>query len=74
MEPIVNGLEIEYAADVAFDRINASSDRGQAAMQAYDVRGHPSYVFLDADGEVVWQFAGQIGARELRAQMALLRP
>ena len=50
MEPIVNGLETEFEADVTFDRINASSERGQAAMKAYSLRGHPSYVFLDAAG------------------------
>ncbi len=58
MEPIVNGLETEFEADVAFDKINAKSERGQAAMQSYSLRGHPSYVLVDVNGEVRWQFAG----------------
>ena len=74
MEPIVNGLETEFEADVTFDRINASSERGQAAMRAYSLRGHPSYVLLDAGGKVLWQFAGQIGETSLRSQLASLGP
>lgn len=74
MEPIVNGLETEFEADVTFDWINASSERGQAAMKAYSLRGHPSYVFLDADGEVLWQFSGQAEETQLRSQLATLGP
>ena len=74
MEPIVNGLETEFEADVTFDPINASSERGQAAMKAYSLRGHPSYILSGADGEVLWQFAGQIGETELRSQLAWLGP
>ena len=74
MEPIVNGLETEFEADVAFDKIDAASERGQAAMKAYSLRGHPSYVLLDANGEVRWQFSGQMGESQLRSQLASMVP
>ena len=74
MEPIVNGLETEFEADVTFDRINASSGRGQAAMSAYSLRGHPSYVLLDEQGEEVWQFSGQTAEVQLRSQLTALGP
>jgi hypothetical protein len=74
MEPIVNGLETEFEADVTFDRINASSERGQAAMRAYSLRGHPSYVLLDEQGEEVWQFSGQTAEVQLRSQLTALGP
>ena len=73
MEPIVSGLETEFEADIVFDRIDASSERGRAAMQAYSLRGHPSYALLDENGEVLWRFAGQSGEAQLRAQLAALR-
>ena len=74
MEPIVNGLETEFEPDVTFDRINASSERGQAAMRAYSLRGHPSYVLLDEQGEEVWQFSGQTAEVQLRSQLTALGP
>ena len=74
MEPIVDGLETEFESDVTFERINASNDRGQAAMKTYSLRGHPSYVFLDEQGEVVWHFSGQTSEAQLRSQLAALAP
>lgn len=74
MEPIVNGLETEFEANVSFERIDASSERGQAAMKTYSLRGHPSYVLLDKQGEVVWQFSGLTGDVQLRSQLAAHAP
>ena len=68
MEPIANGLETEFEAAVAFEHIDVSSERGQAAIKAYSLRGHPGYVLLDENGEVVWQFAGQTEKARLRLQ------
>jgi hypothetical protein len=59
MEPIVHGLETEFEADVVFEQLDVSTERGQAALKAHSLGGHPSYVLLDENGEVVWKFAGQ---------------
>ena len=74
MEPIVHGLESEFEAVIRFDHVNASSERGQAAMKTYSLRGHPSYVLLDAQGEEIWQFSGQTSEDQLRSQLAALDP
>ena len=74
MEPIVNGLETDFEKDVTFDRVDASSDRGRAAMEAYTLRGHPSYIILDADGDALWQATGQMEESVLRSQLTSLRP
>jgi len=74
MEPIVNGLKTEYGDVVFFEAIDANSERGKAAMSAYGVRGHPSYVMLEKDGAPSWQFTGQIDEESLRSQLMLLRP
>ena len=74
MEPIVNGLETDFEKDVTFDRVDASSDRGRAAMEAYTLRVHPSYIILDADGDALWQATGQMEESVLRSQLTSLRP
>ena len=74
MEPIVNGLETEFEAEITFERIDASSEQGQAAMRDFALRGHPSYVLLNEQGEVVWQFSGQTGYDQLRSQLGVLAP
>ena len=74
MEPIVDGLETEFEADVTFERIDASSEHGQAAMETYSLSGHPSYVLLDEQGEAVWQFSGQTGDAQLRSQLTAHAP
>jgi hypothetical protein len=74
MEPIVHGLESEFEPDVMFERVDASTSRGRTAMSAFSLRGHPSYVLLDEEGAVVWQFAGQVDEAQLRAEMVNLAP
>ena len=58
MAPIVDGLETEYGSQVAFQRLNADEDDGQAAAQTYRVRGHPAIVVLNPQGDVVWSRVG----------------
>lgn len=66
MLPIVDGLESEYDDQMTFQRLNAALE-GQPLFQQYNpstgsgrrLRGHPSYVILDTQGEVVWRFVGQ---------------
>ena len=58
MAPIVDGLETDYGDRVAFQRLNAEEDDGQAATQTYRVRGHPAIVVLNRQGDVVWSRVG----------------
>ena len=58
MLPIVDWLDSEYNDRIAFQRLNAAQE-GQTLFQRYNLRGHPSYVILDTQGEVVWRFVGQ---------------
>lgn len=67
--PIVNGLEEEFAGEVAVIRLNAA-DRNNAALQSrYGLRGHPSFAVLDGGDEVVERFFGPQSAEVLRAAM-----
>lgn len=59
MEPIVNGLEDEYGDQIAFQYLNATEE-GEALFRRYNLRGHPSYVILNTEGDVVWRLVGEV--------------
>jgi hypothetical protein len=58
MTPVVNGLEEKYNAQVIFLSLNAAFGEGKAALEAYRMPGHPSYVLLNPSGEVLWRSFG----------------
>lgn len=59
MEPVVNGLEAELGAQVEFRRIDANGADGSAIFQSFGLRGHPSYVLLNPQSEILWQGLGE---------------
>ncbi len=59
MEPVVNGLEEEFYAEVEFQRINANSTDGQEIFRAFSLRGHPSYIILTPNADVLWLGLGE---------------
>ena len=69
MQPIVNGLESEFAGQLAFERRDANTEPGKAVMEAYGLRAHPSYVIVAPDGSALWSFTGQLQADALRKQV-----
>jgi thioredoxin-like negative regulator of GroEL len=50
MAPIVDGLEAQYAGKVVVKRINANTD---PTAGQYNLRGVPTYIFLDSAGTVI---------------------
>ncbi len=69
MQPIVNGLEAEFDGKLTFERRDANTEAGQASLRAYELRGHPSYVIFDADGDPLWSALGVLDADVLREQI-----
>lgn len=59
MEPIVNGLEENFRAEVEFQQMDANSTEGQAIFRSFNLRGHPSYVILNPKAEVLWIGLGE---------------
>jgi hypothetical protein len=59
MVPVVNGLEEKYRDQVEFRRIDANSQTGKSAYQAYALRGHPGFVLLSQDGKTLWTAIGE---------------
>lgn len=66
MEPIVDGLAQEFAAQVTVWRVNADTEEGTAWQNALEVRGHPTIVLLDENGRVWERFYGVQPADVLR--------
>ena len=60
MAPIVNGLETEYGDRIAFQRLNVDEPEGRMAARAYRIRGHPTIVLIDPQGEILWTTVGVI--------------
>jgi hypothetical protein len=67
MAPIVDGLKAEYGDRVEFRSLNAREGEGETAFRALALRGHPSYVILKPDGQVVWQSLGEVPRETLEA-------
>jgi hypothetical protein len=69
MQPIVHGLETEFVGQIAFERRNANTDAGRATMDAYALRGHPSFVIVAPDGTALWVYMGPLSGNALREQV-----
>ena len=72
MEPIVNGLEENFRAEVEFQQIDANSTDGEAIFRSFNLRGHPSYVILNPEAEVLWIGLGEQPMDNLMDQINLV--
>jgi hypothetical protein len=71
MEPVVNGLEKDWEAEVEFRRIDASSTDGQKIFRSFGLPGHPSYVILNPSAEILWLGFGEQPKDTLEEQLRL---
>ena len=75
MTPVVNGLETTFGEQVEIRSLDAASGQGRSVFQNYGLPGHPSYVILDPQGEVLWSAFGpqSAGALEDVVEEAILK-
>jgi hypothetical protein len=71
MQPVVNGLEQTYADQIEFRELDANAPDGQQAFRAYALPGHPGYVFLDPNGEILWRGFGELSRESIETQLQL---
>ena len=68
MEPVVNGLDHEYGDQVDFRKLDVNGE-GKSAFEAYRLLGHPSYIILNKNNEVVWSSVGVKSREDLENQV-----
>ncbi|MCI0395104.1 MAG: hypothetical protein L0322_09230 [Chloroflexi bacterium] len=74
MMPIVDGLEAEFAGQVAVVRLNGNEPANAQLETQYGGRGHPFLVVLDRDGQVIQRFFGPQTAETLHQAMVAVQP
>ena len=69
MRPVVHGLEQQYGDRVAFAGVDYYNQANRELVQQYRVVGHPTFVVLDREGQVVKQFVGYTPEADLDAAL-----
>jgi len=70
----VNGLEAEFGKEIQFVRLDAEQPENGRILQAYGLRGHPSVVILDQNGQVAHRYFGPENEDVLREVLRELAP
>jgi thiol-disulfide isomerase/thioredoxin len=71
MDPVIAGLETDFADKLVVERYDAAGEDGTRLMGEYNLDRTPSYVMLGADGAKLWSITGQIHKDMLRQQVLL---
>ncbi len=69
MRPVVHGLEQQYGDRVAFAGVDYYNQANRELVRQYRVVGHPTFVVVSTQGEVVGQFVGYTPEADLEAAL-----
>lgn len=69
MQPIVNGLNETYGDQIEFRELDVNAPDGQQSFRAFALPGHPAYVLLNPDGEILWNGFGEKSRESIEAQL-----
>lgn len=70
MEPIVNGLKVDFENQVTFLDFNArDGGDGEQLFSQLSLPGHPSFVIYDAAGTEVYRSLGIVEEGELLGEI-----
>jgi len=64
-KPIVDGLEREYAGRLLVLRVDVQSALGKALAREQSVLATPTFIFFDAQGEILWRRVGMIDPNQV---------
>ena len=67
VKPIVDGLERELEGQARVVRLSALNAMGQEIAQRYDVRGVPTFLIFDGQGELIGRQVGFPNRSEIKA-------
>lgn len=62
----MDGIEQEYRGKAEVIRLNVDEPENERIQQTYGVRGHPSVVIIDEDGQVAERFFGTASTESLQ--------
>jgi hypothetical protein len=68
MNPIVNGIAVAHQGRIDLHRLNAQRD-GKVAFDYSRLPGHPAYVVLLSNGQVIWSDVGIKTREQIAAQL-----
>lgn len=71
-KPIVDGLEQDLTGQAKVVRLDLMSSVGQQAAGYFEVRGIPTLLVVDGEGEVVLTQVGFIRSGEVKSQVERL--
>ncbi len=69
-KPIVDGLERELEGQARVVRLSILSQAGQEAAQRYDVRGVPTFLVFDGQGNLIERQVGFPDRSKIKALVA----
>jgi len=69
-KPIVDGLERELEGQARVVRLSILSQAGQEAAQRYDVRGAPTFLVFDGQGNLIERQVGFPDRSKIKALVA----
>ena len=72
MVPVVDGLEDRLGEQIEFRRIDANSRDGNVSFRVYGLRGHPAFVLLNPDGDVLWTGLGEQSGEDIERQLPVI--
>lgn len=65
----MNGLAEEYEGQIAVMQLDANIEVNERIQQQFGVRGHPSAVIIDSQGQVIQRYFGVETAVTLRSAL-----
>lgn len=70
----MNGLEAEFAGRLAVVRLDVGQPENGRIQQSYNMRGHPSVVIIDAEGQPTERYFGAEDVETLRTAINQVIP
>jgi len=70
MIPIVDGLASEFEGRITVLQLDAGLPENEQLQASYGLRGHPTFLVLDQEGNVIAQFIGPQTTETLRIALA----
>jgi hypothetical protein len=67
MRPVVNGLKQKYGNQVRFGDLDFDNKSNQPTIEKYRIVGHPSFVIVDGQGNLVKRWIGIVTVVDLES-------